>query len=131
MISSARKLKVPTEFVLNESITLSSTPALASLMISAVAGLGLRFAGTSISVETFFAGAVDMLCASASAIISSGSMSAEVSAGSTAGLSGGLATSAAATACDEIELSCKQPANGRTERTSPRTQLEQIRLLMV
>ena len=50
---------------------------------------------------------------------------------STVGVSGGLATSAAATASDEIELSCKQPANGRTNRTSPKTQLEQIRVFMV
>jgi hypothetical protein len=46
-------------------MTFSSTPAFASLMISAVAGLGLRFAGTWISVETFLTGALEMLCSSA------------------------------------------------------------------
>lgn len=130
MISSARRLKVPTEFVTKESITFSSAPALASLMISAVAGLGLRFAGTSISAETFFAGAVEIFCSSASANASSASASGEDSAAdSTAGVSGGESSVATAPG-DETELSCKQPANGRTNRTSPKTQLEQIRVFM-
>src|SRR5882757_529483 len=130
MISSARRLKVPTEFVTKESITLSSTPALASLMISAVAGLGWRFAGTSISAETFLAGAAEIFCSSTSANASSASASGEDSAaGWTAGVSGGE-SSAATAPCDETELSCKQPANGRTNRTSPKTQLEQIRVFM-